>query len=279
MANSVPSRRALLVRERHLGDLLAPPPRVVPPPDLVLRWGRWALLPLASAVRVVTDDRVVSLTYDDGPHPVHTPGVLDELAARGVRATFFVLAENAERYPELIHRMLADGHEIGLHGLDHARLTSVPGLEAGRRIREAKRRLEAVTGRPVRLYRPTYGAQGMMQYLSTRLLGMDVVVWSAWALDWEEGTADEVGGRVVRALHPGAIVLLHDATDDTREEDVTRPTFDRAEVTRLILEGMADKGYRSLPAGELLAQYPILRSVTTRKPQVPGVLRGLARAQ
>lgn len=267
------SRRSVLVRERDLGDHQAPPPRRVPPPDAVLRWGRWGLLPLASAMRAVTDDPVVSLTYDDGPNPEQTPGVLDALTIHRARATFFVLVENAEKHPEIVHRMLADGHEVGLHGIDHTRLTTVTGREAARRILDGKRRLEAVTGRPVRLYRPTYGAQAMTQYLTTRLLGMDVVIWTVWCHDWEDGPADVVAGRAVAALHPGAVVLLHDTTDDTREEEVPRPTFSRAEVSALILQGMAAKGYTSIPAGELLTRYPVLRSVTTRKPQLPR-LRG-----
>jgi peptidoglycan/xylan/chitin deacetylase (PgdA/CDA1 family) len=257
--------RARLVRESQLGDNEAPEPRPLPEPDAVLRWGRPLLLPLSSAMRVDTPDRVVALTYDDGPNPAQTPGVLDALARHDARATFFVLTDRAERHPDLVREMLARGHEVGLHGIDHARLTSLPGREAASRVREGKRRLEAVTGRPVRLYRPTYGAQGLLQYLATRRLGMDVVIWTAWARDWADGPAAEVADRAVGALHPGAVVLLHDTTDDTREEDLPRPTFSREEVTELILEGAEQKGFGVLPAGELLARYPAVRAVTTQR--------------
>jgi peptidoglycan/xylan/chitin deacetylase (PgdA/CDA1 family) len=264
------SRRALLVRERDLQDNEAPGPRQAVPAGGLLRWARWALLPMSSAIRAQTLDRVVSLTYDDGPNPDQTPGILDALREHGARATFFVLTGRAQEHPEIIRRMLAEGHEVALHGIDHARLTSVPGLEAARRIREGKRRLDEVTGQRTRLYRPTYGAQGMAQYLATRLSGMDVVIWSAWARDWQDDAVEAVAGRVVHALHPGAVVLLHDTTDDTREEDVPRPTFSRPEVTRRILEAMAEGGYTSVPAGELLARYPAVRAVTTQRPRLPG---------
>ena len=260
--------RALLVRESQLGDNEAPEPRPLPEPDGVLRWGRPVLLPLSSAMRVATTDRVIALTYDDGPNPEQTPSVLDALARHDVRATFFVLTDRAEQHPELVREMLARGHEVGLHGIDHTRLTSLPGREASRRIREGKRRLEAVTGRPVTLYRPTYGAQGMLQFLTTRRLGMDVVIWTAWARDWADAPAAEVAGRAIGALHPGAIVLLHDTTDDTREEDLPRPSFSRGEVTELILNGMRDKGFRAVPAGELLAGYRSVRAVTTQRPRL-----------
>jgi peptidoglycan/xylan/chitin deacetylase (PgdA/CDA1 family) len=234
----------------------------------VLRWGRWALLPLSSAVRVDTDQPLVALTYDDGPSPEHTPGVLDELARRGVRATFFVLTDCAQAHPELVRRMLAEGHEVGLHGIDHTRLTTLPGREAARRIRDGRRRLEQVTGRPVTLYRPTYGAQRMVQFAAARMLGLDVVIWTVWAVDWEDAPAQAVADRAVGALHPGAIVLLHDTTDDTREEDTPRPTFSRAEVTRRILDGMVERGYHGIPAGELLARYPAVRAITTQRPRL-----------
>jgi peptidoglycan/xylan/chitin deacetylase (PgdA/CDA1 family) len=265
----------LLVRERDLGDHGAPGPRHLPPPDRLLRWGRPVLAPLSSAMRVATDDRIIALTYDDGPHPEHTPQILGELDGRGVRATFFVLAEKAERHPELIRRMLDDGHEIGLHGIDHARLTDLPARTAARAVRTGRRRLEAVTGRPVRLYRPTYGAQGMAQFLTARALGMDVVYWTAWARDWLEDTAEAVAGRAVRARHPGAIVLLHDVTEDTMDGGGAGapPTFSRGAVTAAVLAGLLDDGYEILPAGELMARYPIVRAVTMQRPW-----RGLRRA-
>ncbi len=269
--------RARLVRESHLGDNEAPEPRPLPEPDAVLRWGRPLLLPLSSAMRADTPDRVIALTYDDGPNPDQTPGVLAALARHDARATFFVLTDRAEQHPDLVREMLDRGHEVGLHGIDHTRLTSLPGREAARRIREGTRRLEAVTGRRVRLFRPTYGAQGLLQFAATRRLGMDVVIWTAWARDWADGSAAEVAGRAVGALHPGAIVLLHDTTDDTREEELPRPTFSREEVTELILGGARDRGFAVLPAGDLLTRYPAVRAVTTQRPRLrrgPGPIPG-----
>jgi peptidoglycan/xylan/chitin deacetylase (PgdA/CDA1 family) len=260
----------LLVRQAHLGDFADPAPRPAFPVDPVMRWGRWGLLPMSSLMRVQTDDRVCTLTYDDGPEPKETTGVLDVLAERGVRATFFVLSERAEAHPEIVDRMLREGHEVGLHGIDHARLTEVPGREALRRIRLAKRRVEAITGRPLTYYRPTYGAIGMTALAGVRALGMEVMIWSAWAQDWFDAPAREVADRAVAALHPGAIVLLHDTTDDAQALDSgPAPTFSRAEVAEHLLDGVVAAGYQVLPAAELLRRYPAVRSVTVERPRLP----------
>ncbi len=269
---------AVLVRESDLGAHEDPGPRSLPAPSGILRWGRSALLPLSSAMRVLTDEREMGLSYDDGPHPEHTREVLAELAARDVRATFFVLAQAAERHPDVVREMLDAGHEIGLHGVDHTRLTELSWTAAAGAVRRGKHRLEAVTGQPVRLYRPTYGAQGLAQFVTARLLGMDVVYWTAWATDWIDDDADVVAARALAARHPGGILLLHDVTEDTEEEDLPRPTFSRGEVTAAILDGLAGAGYRVMPAGDLLAQYPVVRAVTTQRPWV-SARRRLARAR
>jgi peptidoglycan/xylan/chitin deacetylase (PgdA/CDA1 family) len=265
------SRRAVLLRQAALGGFDEPGPRPVPAPDPVLRWGRPVFLPLSSVMRVSTTEPVVSLTYDDGPHPTETPELLDVLAEHRARATFFVLTDRAEAHPEVIHRALAEGHEVELHGIDHARLTDVSGREAVHRIRTARRRLEAITGLPVRYYRPTYGAIGLAAFAGVRALGLQTVIWSAWGRDWADAPAQVIADRVVGALHPGAIVLLHDTTDDAQAlEAGPAPAFSRAEVTDRILDGMRGGGYCSLPVGELLRRHPAVRSVTVQRPRIAG---------
>jgi peptidoglycan/xylan/chitin deacetylase (PgdA/CDA1 family) len=264
----------LLVRQSVIGDFAAPAPRPTPTPDPVLHRARRALLPLSSVMRVHTHDHVLALTYDDGPEPAETADLLDVLAERGVCATFFVLTARAEAYPELIARMLREGHAVELHGVDHARLTETSGREAVRRIRDGKRRLEALTGRPVRYYRPTYGAISLGALIGARLLGMDIVIWSAWAEDWFDAPADEVADRAVRALHPGAVLLMHDTTDEPMAPAAgPRPTFSRAEVAARLVDGAIAGGYGFLTVAELLRRYPQVRSLTVQRPRLPLTLR------
>jgi peptidoglycan/xylan/chitin deacetylase (PgdA/CDA1 family) len=237
--------------------------RPLPLPDKVLRLGRAALLPVSTVACVRTEERVVSLTFDDGPDPEFTPRVLDALATHGARATFFVMVEQAEKHPALVTRALAEGHEIALHGIDHTRLSGLPLRQAISQIRDGKQRLEQIAGRPMTLFRPTYGAQTVQQYLATRALGLEVVVWSAWARDWDGIDAQEVAGRAIGALHHGGFLLLHDFSGDgvgTRDPE-TGAGLDRAAVTELLLAGMAERGYVSQTVSQLLATYPAVRTV------------------
>jgi peptidoglycan/xylan/chitin deacetylase (PgdA/CDA1 family) len=137
------------------------------------------LAPVGSLRGVRATQPIVALTFDDGPEAAGTPGVLAALGDAGARATFFLLVERAEAAPELARAIVAQGHEVGLHGIDHARLTGLPPAQVARRLHEGRRRLEAVVARPVRFFRPPYGSQSLRTYLAARRAGLEVVVWTA----------------------------------------------------------------------------------------------------
>ncbi len=212
---------------------------------------------------VRTDEPVVALTYDDGPDPAHTGAVLDVLGAAGVRVTFFVLAGAAEHHPQLVRRIQDEGHELGLHGMDHRRLTTLTHRAAMASVAQARDRLEQVAGRQVRLFRPPYGAYTLRDAASLWRMGLDPVLWSGTAVDWVHDTEDAVAGRAVAALHPGGILLLHDtrADPETLGPGETLPRFDRAAVLTRLLRGAARDGYAVVPVGDLLARYPRVRSI------------------
>ncbi|HEY9475326.1 MAG TPA: polysaccharide deacetylase family protein [Mycobacteriales bacterium] len=209
------------------------------------------LAPVGSLRGAHTRDRVVALTYDDGPDPEHTPAVLAALARAGVRATFFPLVYRAERHPDLVRAVLDAGHEIGLHGIDHSRLTSLPADRVAAVLTEGRTRLEAVTGRPVRYFRPPYGSQTLRTRVATRRAGLDPVVWGPSARDWVDGPAAEVAGRAMDGLHPGAVVLLHDGFEVPADDPTPAPTFDRGEVTCRLIDLLDHAGYRVTTVGGL----------------------------
>lgn len=212
-----------------------------------------ALAPIGSVRGARTGAPAVALTYDDGPEPGQTDAVLDALAEAGVQATFFQLVYRAEAYPQLVRRVVAAGHEVALHGIDHTRLTGLPAAEVRRRLVDGKRRLEQVAGQPVRLFRPAYGSQTIRTYLAARRAGLDVVVWGPTAEDWRDGPAAEVAERALAGVAPGEVLLLHDAFEVPPGDRTPRPTFDRGEVTRALLAGLRERGYTAGPVGALLS--------------------------
>lgn len=210
---------------------------------------------------VDTAEPVVSLTYDDGPHPTDTPRLLDELALRQVRVTFFVLAGQVQRHPDITRRILAEGHEIGLHGIDHRSLLTLGDGEGIEYVRRAKRTVEEVTEHPLRLYRPPYGEHTPRQAAGIARLGLTVVIWSTDSVDWQPDTVPNVAERALATAFAGGIVLLHDNRGDPEGQDPDAPPVaDRVAVLRTVLDGLTDRGYRTETVGGLLQQYPAVRS-------------------
>lgn len=250
------------VLRRDLGDFGAPAERPVRR-RAALTLAAPLLRPFSCTMCVDTDDRVLALTYDDGPDPAHTPGLLDVLAARGVRATFFVLADAADAHPELVRRIVSEGHELALHGADHTRLSTLPDAEAVAVVADARRRVEAVAGVPVRLFRPPYGAHTVGTLRGWRRLGLDVVIWSGWAEDWYDDTPEAVTARARRSVHPGGILLLHDTRADPEAlgpgEEL--PRYDKAAVSAALVDPLAAEGWAFDTVGGLLARYPRVRTV------------------
>jgi peptidoglycan/xylan/chitin deacetylase (PgdA/CDA1 family) len=207
--------------------------------------------PLSSISGLVEPSQWVALTFDDGPDAETTPRLLDLLKLRGVRATFFVLTEKALRHPDLIRRIVAEGHEIGLHADVHTRLTTIAMREAKRRLAAARDVLERVSGRPVRYFRPPFGAQSLATYFAARAARLEVVVWSQDAHDWVEGPPEEIAAFGLRNLEGGGILLLHDGLEIPAGEPI--PTFDRIRAFTLILDGLAARGFGPVPVGHLLS--------------------------
>ena len=123
--------------------------------------------------------RMVGLTYDDGPDPVTTPAVLASLEQARTTATFFMLAERVVRYPSIVMDVVAAGHEVALHGVDHQRLTSLAPREVQERLVRGKAILQEVSGTTVRWFRAPYGAQNVGTYRAIRRAGLQSVVWTA----------------------------------------------------------------------------------------------------
>jgi len=209
-----------------------------------------------------TSQPVLALTYDDGPHPEHTPRILDLLADRGKKATFYVLARQVALHPEITRRIVADGHELALHGDDHQDLLTMSAVEALRRIRDAKARVEDISQVRLRTYRPPYGRHTLAQALGIRALGLELVIWSGDAVDWLHDEESAIAERSLAGVFPGAILLLHDDRGDpeTAQSGDRLPAFDRAEVLRQVLNGIDERGFDLTTVTELMRDHPSVRS-------------------
>ena len=153
----------------------------------------------------------VVLTFDDGPDHDATPAVLDALDQVGATATFFLLGTQAAANPELAVEITRRGHEIGLHGNNHVRHDRITPAESARDLKDGLHALEDVVGVRCHWYRPPYGKMSPAAAQTCAELGMTIVYWSAWGLDWEEVGAERIATVASSQIDDGGVVLLHDS--------------------------------------------------------------------
>lgn len=166
---------------------------------------------LGSLSHVVTQVPVAALTFDDGPHPQYTPGVLDILERYRARGTFFMVGEAAQKHPDLVQRIGEAGHALGVHSWNHS---SFPNLTSRERCKQMRACQEILAPYGQRLFRPPYGDQSIASRLDALWLGYEVVVWSLDVGDWYETDSSLMASRLVKCIKPGCVVLLHDALFD-----------------------------------------------------------------
>ncbi len=159
---------------------------------------------------VETREKRLALTFDDGPHPRHTPKLLDMLASKDIRATFFVVGRRVRRYPEVLARAANEGHEIGNHSAHHVPLSLMPAPLIRRELEGCGDRVEGITGRRPRFMRPPMGWINDLVLKTARDLGYEPVIGSIHPQDSRQPGLDVILHRVRRRIEPGAIMILHD---------------------------------------------------------------------
>jgi peptidoglycan-N-acetylglucosamine deacetylase len=196
--------------------------RSLDPPDSRSTTGPGAAVPaltslgfvrrrLAPELSGLSSTSHIALTYDDGPDLVSTPHFLELLATYDVRATFFVLGRHVAD-GGLLREMVAQGHEIGVHGWDHMATVLRRRDRLREEIARTKGLVEEVTGSQVRWYRPPYGWVTRQAMAGAADADLRLVLWSAWGRDWRRAaTPDSVEATVLRQTRPGGTVLLHDS--------------------------------------------------------------------
>lgn len=157
----------------------------------------------------------VALTFDDGPHPVWTPRILDELDAGSARATFFVVGRRAKEHAGVVREVRARGHDIGIHLYSHDRATVYDDGRFDEELRRSRDELAEILGEPVRFLRFPYGERGRQDPRAIiDKYGLEAVHWTYSGHDGFYLDPAAVVARVSAGLRPGVIVLLHDALAD-----------------------------------------------------------------
>ena len=184
-------------------------------------------------------DKFIALTFDDGPYPPYTDRLLDVLKAKGIHVTFFLVAEQAQQYPELVRRMTAEGHTVGLHAFRHRDFLKLTEGEKRKDLEQGKNLLRDITGKNPVYWRPPHGFRDFSVMETAAAQNLTVVNWSVIPRDWTGIDSQEIYRRVMDKAEDGAIVLLHDG-DSPGYKASRQATVDA--VTPLI-DSLREKGY------------------------------------
>ena len=155
----------------------------------------------------------IALTFDDGPSGAITEKLLDGLAARNVKATFFLCGYRIETFPEIAQRMAEEGHELGLHSNRHDYMQHMTKEEALDDLAECQSILTESTGVSARLFRPPGGLYSQALLAASRELGLSVVFWSVDPHDWDKEKSSQVLPYLLSHASAGDIILMHDLTE------------------------------------------------------------------
>ncbi|TMM19060.1 MAG: polysaccharide deacetylase family protein [Actinobacteria bacterium] len=189
--------------------------------------------------------RGYALTFDDGPHPLGTPAVLEILARAGVTATFFLVGEQVARDRSLAGEVVAAGHQVGLHCHRHRNLLRLSPPQVREDLARAEAIIADATGRRPRIYRPPYGVLNACALRLARRRGWRTLLWSHWGRDWEaRATPASIAARATDGAGEGAVLLLHDA-DDYGAAGSWRRT---AAALPQIIDTLAQRGLRAVAA-------------------------------
>jgi len=213
------------------------------------RFSSWARGHLLCRVESVLDR--VALTFDDGPNARATPQILNVLAKHGAHATFFTLAHNVDRLPELARRIAAEGHELGIHGDRHLPMPILLPWMIRNEIERSAGAVERATGVVARHYRPPFGFMVPSQARYVAAFGYLPVLGDVYPEDPQRPGAHVIVRRTLARVSAGSILILHDGSpfgDADRDQTV--------EALGVILEHMKQRGLQGVSVAELLAAAP-----------------------
>lgn len=192
------------------------------------------------------EEKVIALTFDDGPHPTYTNQILDILKEYDVKATFFVLGKFAEAYPDIIIRQWQEGHEIGNHTYSHVDAKRVSKKVLYNEYKKTQEIIENLINHQPRLFRPPYGSFDSQALDIVEMHDSIIVLWSAHqdSKDWSNPDVEEIVNTTLSNIRNGDIILFHDYVYYDESSTV--------EALKQIIPELKSRGYRFVTISELL---------------------------
>lgn len=187
-----------------------------------------------------SDGKYIALTFDDGPHAQVTPRVLRILKEYEAKATFYMLGNQVEYYPSLVKQIQEEGHELGNHTKSHKDLTHLGPVQIREEIESASKNIHLASLHYPLSLRPPYGAFNETIKEISKELNLPIIMWSVDSLDWQSRNTKAINQEVMKQVHPGAIVLLHDIHPTT------------ADALPTLLQNLKDEGYEFITVSQLL---------------------------
>lgn len=192
---------------------------------------------LPSSVSDTGENKMVALTFDDGPNVLYTERLLDGLAERDVKATFFLIGKNAEAHPEIVRRIAEEGHLIGNHTYSHLKLTAGNEAEFLEEINRTGEIIREITGSTPAFCRPPFGVWNTRY---EERLGIIPVLWDVDPRDWCTFDTQTVANRILADCHDSAIILMHDEYETS------------VEAALLVIDELKQQGYTFVTVDKLL---------------------------
>lgn len=186
-----------------------------------------------------TEKKKIALTFDDGPHPVYTPQMLDGLKEKNVKATFFLLGQQVEKYPDIVKRMSDEGHLIGNHSYKHEQLSKLSSVQACSQVNRTNELIQSITGEYPEYLRPPFG--DWKDDLDCQV-NMIEVLWDLDTLDWSSKNKSKIINKVVTNVEEGDIILMHDSYEST------------VSATMELIDILQKEGYEFVTVDELILE-------------------------
>ncbi|MBD0383573.1 polysaccharide deacetylase family protein [Paenibacillus sedimenti] len=196
---------------------------------------------------VDTDQKLVALTFDDGPNPVYTPQVLDVLKQFDAKATFFVLGKRVQMYPQIAIREVNEGHEIANHTYDHHFLKNVSPQKLKEEIEQTQEIIFDITEQTPHVFRPPGGFYNQSLLELAKQDRFTVVMWSWYqdTKDWKKPGVHNIVQSVLSNIHNGDIILFHDLEGDCTQT---------VEALKIVLPELKKQGYQFLTVTDLISR-------------------------